>query len=120
MIETIRFYDDKCQPYKDGDDGQFSGRALAATFVVWLCCFLAVFKGVHGASYLVWFTVPVPLLFIIIMVINGATLEGAGSGVSKYLAGDYTKFDGLEGDALEAARLKDAEDKAGIWADAAG
>ena len=67
-----------------------------------------------------WFTVPVPLLFILIMVINGATLEGAGSGVSKYLQGDYSKFDGLVGEALATAKQVDAEAKAGVWADAAG
>jgi len=68
--------------------------AFGATFVVWFFCFIAVFKGVHSASYLVWFTVPVPLCFIVILVINGSTLEGAGKGVNKYLNGpsDLEKF----------------------------
>lgn len=48
---------------------------------------MAVFNGVHGSSYIVWFTVPVPLLFVVIMVINNLTLEGAGNGVHKYLNG---------------------------------
>lgn len=86
-IDVIRFYNDDCQPYEDGDPTQFSVRAFFATLFVWVTCFLAVFKGVHSSSYLVWFTVPVPLVFIVVMLINNLTLEGAGNGVSKYLNG---------------------------------
>lgn len=61
--------------------------AFFATFFVWFCCFAAVFKGVHGSSYIVWFTVPVPLIFILVMMINNLTLEGAEKGIDKYLNG---------------------------------
>lgn len=37
---------------------------------VWLVCFLAIFKGVSTSSYMVWFTVPVPLIFLIVMLIK--------------------------------------------------
>ena len=74
--------------------------------VVWLFIFLAIFRGVHGSSCIVWFTVPIPLLFIIIMLINGATLEGAGDGVSKYLNGDE--------------KVRATIDVGSMWADAIG
>lgn len=61
--------------------------AFFATLFVWLCCFAAVAKGVHGSSYIVWFTVPVPLIFILVMMINNLTLEGADKGIDKYLNG---------------------------------
>lgn len=51
-------------------------------------CFLGTFKGVHGSSILVWFTVPIPLLFIVIMVIYNNTLEGASEGIKLYIFGD--------------------------------
>jgi len=86
-IDVIRFKDDNCKDYEDGDPSQFSVMAFFATFFVWLCCFLAVFKGVHGSSYIVWFTVPVPLIFIVVMMINNLQLEGAEKGVDKYLNG---------------------------------
>lgn len=86
-IDVIRFRDDNCKTYADGDPSQFSVMAFFATFFVWLCCFLAVFKGVHSSSYIVWFTVPVPLIFIIVMMINNLTLEGADKGIDKYLNG---------------------------------
>lgn len=59
-----------------------------------------------------------PILFIIIMVIKGSTLDGAKDGVSQYLTG--TNYDGLTGDALQAAKDAQAETNKGIWADAAG
>jgi solute carrier family 6 GABA transporter-like protein 1 len=86
-IDVIRFKDDNCKDYADGDPSQFSVPAFFATLFVWLTCFLAVFKGVHSSSYLVWFTVPVPLVFIVVMVINNLSLEGAGNGIDKYLNG---------------------------------
>lgn len=86
-IDVIRFKDDNCKDYADGDPSQFSVPAFFATFFVWFACFLAVFKGVHSSSYIVWFTVPVPLIFIVVMMINNLTLEGAGNGIDKYLNG---------------------------------
>ena len=86
-IDVIRFKDDNCKDYADGDPTQFSVKAFFATMFVWLTCFLAVFKGVHSSSYIVWFTVPIPLVFIVAMVINNLTLEGAGDGIDKYLNG---------------------------------
>ena len=55
--------------------------------VVWITCFLAVFKGVHSSSYIVWFTVPAPFIFILIMVWKNLGLEGADKGIDKYLNG---------------------------------
>jgi len=52
-----------------------------------MCCFLAVAKGVHGSSFIVWITVPIPLLFIVIMLCHNLTLEGASQGIHEYLNG---------------------------------
>ena len=86
-IDVIRFKNDECKAYEDGDPSQFSVPAFFATLFVWLVCFVAVFNGVHSSSYLVWFTVPVPLIFLVVMLINNLTLEGAGNGIDKYLNG---------------------------------
>lgn len=86
-IDVIRFKDDKCNAYKDGDPTQFSFKAFLATLLVWFVCFLAVFKGVRGSSYIVWVTVPLPVAFIIIMLINNIQLNGSSNGIEKYLKG---------------------------------
>jgi hypothetical protein len=59
----------------------------------------------------VWVTVPVPVLFIIIMVINGIQLPNADTGVRMYLKGEV---DGQLPDASE--KLSDGA----MWADACG
>jgi len=87
MIDVIRFYDDDCKGYEDGDATLFSVPAFFATLFVWIVVFLAVFKGPGSSSYLVWVTVPIPTVFIIIMIIKGATLEGAKDGYDMYLKG---------------------------------
>ena len=51
-------------------------------------CFIAVFKGVKSASWLVWVTVPLPGVLVIVLVIKGLTLDGASGGVDQYLNGD--------------------------------
>jgi SNF family Na+-dependent transporter len=88
--------------------------------IVWVVIYLAIFKGVNSSSYIVWVTVPLPIIFIIIMIIKGATLPGAKEGIKQYLGGDPNKFAGLSGDALVLAEEEDAKVKAGVWADAAG
>ena len=85
QIDVIRYYDDNCKPYEDGDDSQFSVYSLLAVAVVWISNFLAIFKGVKSSSYIVWITVPLPVILIITMVIKGAGLPGAGDGVKLYL-----------------------------------
>lgn len=88
MINVIRYYNDKCEKYEDGDSSQFSISAFFGTAFVWFCCFIAVFKGVKSASWMVWFTVPLPMILVIILVIRGLSLEGASQGIDQYLNGD--------------------------------
>ena len=72
-INVIRIVDaDTCKAYEDGDDTVFSGPALGACVAVWIIIFLCVFKGVKSSSYIVWLTVPLPVIFVFIMIINGS------------------------------------------------
>jgi len=82
---VIRYWNDDCGEYIDGDDTLFSTYALGYTFIIWVIVFLCIFKGVKSSSYVVWFTVPAPVLFIFIMIIKNSTLDGASDGVKKYL-----------------------------------
>jgi hypothetical protein len=50
---------------------------MIASCIVWFCVFWCVFKGVKSSSYVVWITVPMPTIFIFIMVLNGLTLPNA-------------------------------------------
>lgn len=42
-IDVIRFKDDNCKNYEDGDPSQFSVMAFFATLAVWVVCYFAIF-----------------------------------------------------------------------------
>jgi len=60
-------------------------------------------KGVTSVSYVVYVTMPVPCLFLLILLIKAVTLKGAGDGISDYLSTDIS-------------RIGDAQ----LWLDAVG
>jgi len=64
----------------------------------WVLVYFCVFKGVKSSSYVVWVTVPLPVLFIFIMVMRGLTLENADEGIRMYLLGE---IDGVRPDLQE-------------------
>lgn len=88
MIDVIRFYNDDCEAYKDGDTTQFSVPAFIGVLFVWITVFLAIFKGVKSSSYIVWITVPLPIILIVVFVIKGLSLNGHKEGIKQYLQGN--------------------------------
>ena len=65
----------------------FSWEVYLSTLVVWVIVYFIMWKGVNSSSYVVWVTVPLPVLFIFIMIMNGLTLENADAGIRMYLKG---------------------------------
>jgi len=65
---------------------------LGATVVVWICIYFSVMKGVTSVSYVVYVTMPVPILFLLIMLIKALTLDGSGDGIDQYLSTDMSKL----------------------------
>eukprot|EP00497_Spongosphaera_streptacantha_P001129 TRINITY_DN1760_c0_g1_i1.p1 TRINITY_DN1760_c0_g1~~TRINITY_DN1760_c0_g1_i1.p1 ORF type:complete len:231 (+),score=63.87 TRINITY_DN1760_c0_g1_i1:53-694(+) len=58
---------------------------LAATIFVWCFIFYCVRNGVKSMSKVVLISMPVPVLCLVIMLIKGLTLEGAGDGIDAYI-----------------------------------
>lgn len=79
---------------------------FAANTVIWIIVFICSAKGIKTYSYFAWFTVPTPIILIIIMVIKGSTLPGADDGIDMY-------FNGTEGTDINE-NLKEPQ----IWQDA--
>lgn len=65
--------------------GEFNWRVFVSLMVMWVFIFFAIFKGVDSTGWVVKFTVPFPLLILIVLIIRGAFLEGAGEGIKNYL-----------------------------------
>jgi len=84
---------------------------MLALLLTWGITYFCVFKGVKSSSYVVWFTVPGPVLFIFIMVCNGLCLPNADEGIRMYLRGE---IDGKSPDV--SAKLATPQ----MWADAVG
>lgn len=100
MRDLIRTYTDgkdgKCEPFITGEyiggggiqPQEFSWQVMLALLLTWAVTYFCVFKGVKSSSYVVWFTVPGPVIFIFIMVLNGLCLPNADEGIRMYLRGE--------------------------------
>jgi SNF family Na+-dependent transporter len=108
-MDVTRQVDINCVKWTDDQPVVMSWNAFGSTFAVWIIIFLCVFKGVGSSSYIVWATVPLPVCFVLIMIINGSTLDGASDGIKKYFSGG-TDEDGKV--ILTTAAMQ--------WSDAAG
>jgi NSS family neurotransmitter:Na+ symporter len=58
--------------------------------LVWLFIYLSLFKGVETLGKIVYFTVIIPWLIIVVMVIRGLTLPGAMEGIKFYLTPNFS------------------------------
>ena len=66
----------------------FQWQCFLGMIVVWVSIFFCVCKGVKLSSKVVWVTVPGPVIFVIIMVLNSLTLPGSDYGYRMYLKGE--------------------------------
>lgn len=110
---TCEAYDTSDNPTgKEGQVTEFSLPIMGMLAATWAITYFCVFKGVKSSSYVVWFTVPGPIVFIFIMVMNNLCLPNADAGIRMYLRGE--KADGTIDPASE--KLGDGQ----MWADAVG
>jgi len=94
------------------DSSVFGWEVYLATLAVWIIVYFIMWKGVNSSSYVVWVTVPLPIFFIFVMIMNGLTLENADAGIRMYLKG----YD-LEGNPPDiGSKLSEGK----MWAQACG
>ncbi|GMH36994.1 hypothetical protein BSKO_04867 [Bryopsis sp. KO-2023] len=78
-----------------------AGWVYGGLVFIWVTLYLVLAAGVKGVGALVKFTVPIPILLIVVMLIHNSTLEGAGDGVKAYV-GEWDTS-GLKGGVWPAA-----------------
>lgn len=61
--------------------GRFAWEVFGCVIFVWIAVYLSICKGVKTVSIVVWVTMPLPVLFLIILLIKGLTLDGAMEGI---------------------------------------
>ena len=114
--DLVRTFNENCEQMDTKtqivDVSIFGWEQYIATLIVWFIVYFCLWKGVSSSSYVVWVTVPLPIFFIVVMVMNGLTLENADQGIRMYLKG--YDADGNEPD-IGALLARPA-----MWADACG
>ena len=94
------------------DESIFGGEVYLATLVTWIIVYFCMWKGVNSSSYVVWVTVPLPVMFIFVMVVNNLALPNASDGIQMYIKG----YD-LDGNPPDVgAKLSNGQ----MWSEACG
>ncbi|MBL6989028.1 MAG: sodium-dependent transporter [Bacteriovoracaceae bacterium] len=65
---------------------------VLGNFLTWLAVFFIIFKGVGVVGKVVTWTVGLPWLLLLILIIRGVTLKGAAGGLNYYLTPDFAKL----------------------------
>ena len=65
--------------------GDVLGELVGCNVAAWLLVFFCLFKGVQSSGKVVYFTATFPYVVLLILVIFGATLDGAKDGIEFYL-----------------------------------
>ncbi len=60
--------------------------------MAWLLVFACLYKGVQSVGKVVYVTATFPYVVLVILVIFGATLDGAKDGIRFYLKPDVSKL----------------------------
>jgi NSS family neurotransmitter:Na+ symporter len=63
---------------------------VVATLLAWVLIYFSIWKGVQSVTRVVMLTVPLPVLFLLILLLRTATLEGALGGIALYLTPDFS------------------------------
>ncbi|KAB1264358.1 Sodium- and chloride-dependent taurine transporter [Camelus dromedarius] len=61
--------------------------------LVWLVCFFCIWKGVKSTGKVVYFTATFPFAMLLVLLVRGLTLPGAGEGIKFYLYPDISRLE---------------------------
>merc|ERR1719320_719040 len=90
---TNFFFDlTKLAPDIHSGEGVMSWPLVISSLFTWVFIYFSVAKGVNSVSYVVYVTVPVPVLFLLVLMIKALTLDGSDDGISDYLTTDFGKL----------------------------
>ncbi|XP_067945396.1 sodium- and chloride-dependent taurine transporter-like [Watersipora subatra] len=64
--------------------------------VAWIVVFACIFKGVKSSGKVMYFTAIAPYVFMLILLVRGCTLPGAGSGILYYLTPTMEKLGDMQ------------------------
>ena len=81
---------DRSQTVSTG--GAINIRIYGCLLLVWLCIFGSLWKGVKSAGKVLKIAMPLPLILLTVLLVRGASLPGAGAGVSYFFTPDWDRL----------------------------
>lgn len=72
--------------------GTMSWKLVICLAVAWLLVFACLFAGIQSSGKAVYVTATLPYVVLLILLIRGATLPGAGEGVKFYVIPNFQKL----------------------------
>jgi len=83
------FFDEYLQMNESMEFGQLRWPIVWAMLGIWTMMYFSIFKGVKLVSKIVLWTVPIPCVMLLILLVRGLTLEGAVAGLEYFLEPDW-------------------------------
>lgn len=75
-----------------GTLGGVQWQLVLCNLIIWLAIFLIIFKGIKVVGKVVNWTVGLPWVLLLILIIRGITLKGAYQGLEYYLKPDFSQL----------------------------
>ncbi|GAB1291081.1 Sodium- and chloride-dependent taurine transporter [Apodemus speciosus] len=82
------------------DPGSLKWDLALCLLLVWLVCFFCIWKGVRSTGKVVYFTATFPFAMLLVLLVRGLTLPGAGEGIKFYLYPDISRLEDPQVDCM--------------------
>ncbi|OWK02787.1 SLC6A6 [Cervus elaphus hippelaphus] len=95
---VIEFWERQVLSLSSGIDepGALKWDLALCLLLVWLVCFFCIWKGVKSTGKVVYFTATFPFAMLLVLLVRGLTLPGAGAGIKFYLYPDISRLEDPE------------------------
>ncbi|EGV97716.1 sodium- and chloride-dependent taurine transporter isoform X1 [Cricetulus griseus] len=92
---VIEFWERNVLSLSSGIDepGALKWDLALCLLLVWLVCFFCIWKGVRSTGKVVYFTATFPFAMLLVLLVRGLTLPGAGEGIKFYLYPDISRLE---------------------------
>ncbi|XP_033471111.1 sodium- and chloride-dependent GABA transporter 2-like isoform X1 [Epinephelus lanceolatus] len=91
---VIEFWERRALRISPGLDhmGSLNWDLALCLLIAWVMCYFCIWKGVKSTGKVVYFTATFPYVMLIVLLIRGLTLPGAGIGIQFYLYPDLGRL----------------------------
>ncbi|XP_023132969.1 sodium- and chloride-dependent GABA transporter 2-like [Amphiprion ocellaris] len=91
---VMEFWERRALRISPGIDhmGSLNWDLALCLLIAWVMCYFCIWKGVKSTGKVVYFTATFPYVMLIVLLIRGLTLPGAGIGIQFYLYPDLGRL----------------------------